>query len=465
MSARILVVDDMLANVKVLAAKLTREYFDVSTATSGMEALASVAADPPDLILLDVMMPGMDGFEVCRRLKADANTAHIPVVMVTALSEPTDRVRGLEVGADDFLTKPVNDVALFARVRSLVRLKMMMDEWRVREQTAGRAGMNMLQASLEDVAVARCLVVEDSIVDLDRVVRGLGDEHVVVSTPSITEALARGRAEEFDLIVISLALAREDGLRLCSQFRSAERTRATPVLLIAEDSDIDRVAKGLELGANDYIIKPIDCNELLARARIQVRRKRWQERLRQSYEENLSMALVDALTGAFNRRHMDAQLPGLLRRAREAGHPLSFVIFDIDRFKSVNDTWGHPVGDIVLKEVAARTRRVLGDNEMLLRMGGEEFVVLAPGLDLAGGCDLAERIRDVIAATPVPAGPAAGELPITVSLGVAEAAPGETGEDLIHRADEALYRAKRGGRNRVVADAPAILVQLDEAAA
>src|SRR5687768_10867440 len=138
MSARVLVVDDLLPNVKLLEARLTAEYFNVTTAFSGPEALEAATSNPPDIVLLDVMMPGMDGFEVCRRLKADPRTRHVPVVMVTALSDVEDRIRGLEAGADDFLTKPVNDVALYARIRSLVRLKMLSDEWRLRQSTGAQ---------------------------------------------------------------------------------------------------------------------------------------------------------------------------------------------------------------------------------------------------------------------------------------------------------------------------------------
>ena len=136
MTARILVVDDLLPSLKRLEAKLSNEYFEVKTAESGLEALECIAADPPDIVLLEIMMPGMDGFEVCSKIKANPDSAHIPVVMVTALSDREDRVRGLEAGADDFLTKPVDDTVLFARVRSLVRLKMFMDEWRLRERTS-----------------------------------------------------------------------------------------------------------------------------------------------------------------------------------------------------------------------------------------------------------------------------------------------------------------------------------------
>ena len=141
MTARVLVVDDVPANVKLLEARLSAEYFDVMTAVSGKESLAICERAVCDVVLLDVMMPDMDGFEVCRRLKGNIATHHIPVVIVTALDQPADRVKGLESGADDFLTKPVSDVALIARVRSLSRLKMMTDELRMRAVTSREIGI------------------------------------------------------------------------------------------------------------------------------------------------------------------------------------------------------------------------------------------------------------------------------------------------------------------------------------
>src|SRR5271169_3782620 len=164
MTARVLVVDDILSNVKLLEAKLTAEYFEVVTAFNGVDALARVAETAPDIVLLDVMMPGMDGFEVCRRIKSDPKTAHVPVVMVTALDQPSDRVAGLEAGADDFLTKPVDDAALFARVRSLVRLKMMTDELRMRESTGQSMGLvDPAQTLMDNAGPGRILVIEDRV--------------------------------------------------------------------------------------------------------------------------------------------------------------------------------------------------------------------------------------------------------------------------------------------------------------
>src|SRR6201985_1635572 len=162
MTARVLVVDDILSNVKLLEAKLTAEYFEVVTAFNGVDALARVEEHGTDIILLDVMMPGMDGFEVARRIKGNPKTAHVPVVMVTALDQPSDRVAGLEAGADDFLTKPVDDAALFARVRSLVRLKMMTDELRMRESTGQSMGLiDPAETLLDANPSGRILVIED----------------------------------------------------------------------------------------------------------------------------------------------------------------------------------------------------------------------------------------------------------------------------------------------------------------
>ncbi len=454
MSARVLVVDDVLPNVKLLAAKLTREYFEVITAHDGPEALDLVARDAPDIVLLDVMMPGMDGFEVCEKIRANPATMHIPVVMVTALSDAADRVRGLEAGADDFLTKPVNDIALFARVRSLVRLKMTMDEWRLRETTSGQFGVIEPSGTMQGEAFdkARILILDDSALDLDKIADTLKrDSHTTTGTGTCAKALERAQDGGFDLVIVSLTLLNEDGLRLVSQLRSHERTRQLPILLVADEGDLNRVAKGLELGANDYVMKPLDRNELLARVRTQIRRKRYQDRLRANYEQSLSMALTDSLTGVFNRRYVNAHLPRLLDRAIDNNKAVSVLMFDIDHFKVVNDTWGHNVGDEVLVEVTTRAGRNLRTFDLVARLGGEEFLVILPDTDAEAARIVAERLRDRIGQTPFAVSAPVGTIPVTVSIGVATGGRlGDTTETLLKRADAALYDAKRSGRNCVV---------------
>ncbi|HYM31522.1 MAG TPA: PleD family two-component system response regulator [Candidatus Cybelea sp.] len=451
MSARILVVDDILPNVKLLEAKLTAEYFDVITAHDGFEALDKVQKDNPDLILLDVMMPGMDGFEVCRRLKADPKSAHIPVIMVTALSEPTDRVHGLEAGADDFLTKPVDDLALFARVRSLIRLKMMTDELRLREETSHTLGVTEAAAAEtgQDIRDGRILVAENAGADADKIVRALGPQFMVQVGHDPAEVAVLARGGDYDLIIVSTMLAETDGLRLCSQLRTFEETRQVPILILVEESERKRLAKGLELGVNDYLLRPIDRNELVARCRTQVRRKRYQDRLRANFHRSMAMAVTDALTGLYNRRYMTSHIDTLIARAAHHGRSLSVLMLDIDHFKAVNDSHGHAVGDEVLKEFAARISRSVRGIDMACRFGGEEFVVVMPETDLAGAQVVADRLCRHVAEEPFIAKGGDLALTVTCSVGVAHWAPGETSDALIKRADDALYAAKRDGRNRV----------------
>lgn len=454
MSARVLVVDDILPNVKLLEAKLSTEYYDVLTATSGAEALRKVEQDSPDIVLLDVMMPGMDGFEVCRRIKENPAFAHIPVVMVTALTDSVDKVRGLEAGADDFLTKPVNDMALLARLRSLVRLKMAIDEWRVRETTASQLGVvdNTVSVMKEKVENARVLVVEDQEFESRKIVDTLQkDDDIVMTVDSGMKAMEMVSRQNFDLIIVSLNLRNEDSLRLCSHLRSNERTRNVPILMLATDSDMTRIAQGLEIGAHDYIIRPIERNELLARARTQVRRRRFQDRLRANYEASLSMAVTDALTGLYNRRYLEVHLQKLLQKNQESKKNLCVLMFDIDHFKKVNDTYGHGVGDEILKIFAARIKDGLRSFDLVARTGGEEFLAILPDTTQDMALLIAERLRRSIAERPFNCSAPEGRLSITTSMGGALIEPGQN--DVIavmERADKMLYEAKNGGRNCTV---------------
>ncbi len=461
MSARILVVDDIAANVRLLEAKLAAEYFEVMTASSGKDALELIERQAPDIILLDVMMPEMDGFEVCARIRANPKTRFLPVVMVTALSDPSDRVKGLEAGADDFLTKPVNDLALFARVRSLVRLKMMMDEWRMREQTSGQFDIlgEENEPSQEDDKNAAILLVESFQPAAQRIVNVLAaDNNKVEIADSIAKGIEAAAKARHDLIITNIQVAGEDGLRLCSQLRSQEETRQVPILLIVEDFDMPRLIKGLDIGASDYLMKPIDPNELLARVRIQIRRRRFQDRLRANYERSLSLALTDSLTGLYNRRYAMRHIDGLMKRVGQSGKSLGVLVCDLDRFKSVNDTYGHAAGDEVLKQFSQRAIACMRNIDMVARMGGEEFMVLLPDTDGPTSLKVAERLIKKVGETPmIFDGAPEGGLTVTVSVGVAAASHEMSGEEVIKLADAALYRAKQGGRNQAAADPAALL--------
>ncbi|WVT74503.1 PleD family two-component system response regulator [Sinorhizobium chiapasense] len=454
MTARILVVDDVPANVKLLEARLLAEYFDVLTANDGYSALALCEKTPIDLVLLDIMMPGLDGFEVCERLKANPRTAHIPVVMVTALDQPSDRVRGLKAGADDFLTKPVNDLQLMSRVKSLVRLKNVSDELRLRAQTAQTIGLEDVGRADRPDEPGNVLLVDGRGSSQERLQRALAPiaDVSVISDPQA--ALFEAAENNFDLVIVNANFDDYDPLRLCSQLRSLERTRFIPILLIAEQGSDEMVVRALDLGVTDYLMRPVDPNELIARSMTQIRRKHCNDRLRASVQQTIELAVTDGLTGLHNRRYFDTHLKLLMDRAAARGRPLSICMTDIDRFKQVNDTYGHDAGDEVLREFANRIRTTVRGADLACRFGGEEFVVVMPDTSAEMAAGVAERLRMIIESLPFPVPQADGVLKVTASMGIATLRPdADTAEALLKRADTALYQAKNEGRNRVVAAA------------
>ncbi len=314
MTARILVVDDIEPNVRLLEAKLTAEYYEVLTARDGPTALAMAAAERPDLILLDGMMPGMDGCEVCRRLKDDPATRHVPVVLVTALDGRSDRIAGLEAGADEFLNKPIDDVMLFSRVRSLTRLKVIMDELRQREDSGRRLGVIAGAAARLAGTGGRIVIADDNERQAQRIAAELSSEHrpVIESDPEKAHLTARGPV---DLVIINADARGFDGLRLAAQLLSDEATRRLPILAVVDPDERSRMIKALEIGINDILPRPIDPQELSARARTQIKRKRYTDFLRNNLDHSMELAVTDQLTGLHTRRDMTGQLAALVPRA------------------------------------------------------------------------------------------------------------------------------------------------------
>jgi len=452
MTARILVVDDIPTNLKLLEVKLLAEYYEVSLAASGGEALDCASRWSPDVILLDVMMPGMDGYEVCRRLKANTATAHIPVVMVTALVDPGERVRGLEAGADDFLSKPVDDATLFARLRALLRVKQVQDAWRLRSVAAHELGFDSPAELSLDFGEAQALVVAADAGEVARIRAALAADGIALQAASDPEAALRILLEgSYDLVLLCHSAMGGDSLRLASRLRAQEATRDLPLLLVTDPDQRGLVLRGFDIGANDHVFRPMDPNELRARARNQIRRKRYQDQLREDLDRSLELAVTDPLTGLRNRRYIRRHLESLLR-----GSGAAVLLLDVDRFKSINDTFGHDAGDSVLREVARRLKAHLRSADIISRYGGEEFLVALSAEAGDHAARTAERLRLAISADPFLIGSVC--LSVSASIGLAIAPAGMPAAKAICAADAALYRAKASGRNRVeVASEPDFL--------
>ena len=452
MTARILLVDDVEGSRRVLEDKLTAEYYQVTTASDGESALEIAARELPDIILLDLIMPSLDGLQVCRRLKADENLRHIPVVLLTALDSREARLEGLEAGADEFLSMPIDDVVLLARLRSLARLKVMIDELRDREETSRKMGMSPLPGARLGASGGRVLVVDDDRAEALALAEDLSAEHrpLIETDPEKALTSARGAV---DLAVINIASRSFDALRLVAGLRSGDPSRQTPILAVVDPEDRSRLLKALDLGVNDLLPKPFDPLELRVRARALIRRKRYADYLRETVTHSMELAVTDPLTGLNNRRYMMSRLDSLFEACRDGGEPVSLMMLDIDHFKRVNDTWGHPQGDEVLREAAVRLAACVRAIDLPCRYGGEEFVVVMPATRLSDAARVAERIRGAISSEAFLAGDQ--EIPVSVSVGVSSSEGGaDRPESLLRRADEALYEAKSAGRNQVVLRSP-----------
>ncbi len=456
MSARILVVDDIQTNVMLLEERLKAEYFEVLTASNGQKALDVVASMQVDLILLDIMMPGIDGFETCARLKQDPRSEHIPIILVTALDQPSDCIKGLQAGADDFLTKPINDFQLITRVKNLLRLKVLTDELRMRSETAraigGRLGVPEDTATYE--ARASILFVEQNVSVQETVARALEPIADTMPLSDPRAAIFETAERPYDIVLIGSRFVDVDPLRLCSQIRSLERTRYIPIIYLAEPDDHGRVLRALEIGVNDYAFRPLELNELIARCRTQIRKKRYDDQLRASLHQTLELVITDALTGLHNRRYLDGHLPNLVKHAINQERPLSVVMADIDRFKAINDRYGHAAGDEVLREFAYRIRTCMRGTDLACRYGGEEFVIIMPDTDIQTAAAVAERFRRSIEVKPFTIAAHKQHIQVTASMGLAALSNiHETTEVLLRRADIALYKAKVNGRNQVASEA------------
>lgn len=450
MTAKILIVDDVTANTRLLTARLKAEYYQVMSAADGFSAIKQACVWQPDLILLDIMMPGMDGFECCRRLKFADETQHIPVIMLTALGEISERVRGLEVGADDFLTKPIDYVTLMIRVKSLIRLKRVLDEWRARSDTAISFGIEQRSIALNLSADSEILIVDDVHEHQLTLSNSLipCKKTIVYSTEDLDKCVSQ--ASIFDLILLNLSFKSADCLEIISRIRSETHSQQVPILVVADHLvDRNRLATAFELGASDWITAPIDCNEVVARCKNSLKRKRYQDGLQDHIDRTIQLVAIDPLTGLYNRRYLDKHLNTLF--ATEGEIKVSLLMIDIDHFKSINDRFGHVFGDSIIRIISG----VLASNtrafDTVSRYGGEEFVILLPGTDIKEAMQIANRLLEEVRSLPsridIP-----DQLTLSVSIGVtSNSYEYHSPASLLHAADLALYKAKCLGRNRLEA--------------
>ncbi|PKP73828.1 MAG: diguanylate cyclase response regulator [Alphaproteobacteria bacterium HGW-Alphaproteobacteria-6] len=465
MAGKILIVDDVATNRIVLKVKLASAHYETLQASTGAEALRLAEEMRPDLVLLDVELPDMDGITVCQKLKAAATTRGIPVVMVTSYRDADRRMQALQAGAEEVFWKPIDELVLLARLRSLLRARETEEQLGLRDGTYRELGFAEPATGFAPAALVALVAGRtEAALAWKRALQPHLAHRILVMDRDAALAGTAGNAVP-DVFVLPADLARGgDGLRLMSELRSRPETRFSQVCVVlpegARETAAETAAVALDLGASDLIEAAAEPAEMALRIETQIRRKQQSDRLRATVADGLRLAMTDPLTGLHNRRYALPHLARIAERARATGRQFAVMLIDLDRFKSVNDRHGHAAGDAVLVEAANRMKSNLRAVDMVARIGGEEFLVVLPETTLAAAHATAERLRRVVAERPVPLPGGTDSIAVTLSVGLVlgnDGAAGSTAEidALIDRADRALLAAKAEGRNQVTIHRPA----------
>ncbi|MEZ5686347.1 MAG: diguanylate cyclase [Paracoccaceae bacterium] len=458
MPGKVLIVDDVATNRIVLKAKLRGARYETIQAGTAGEALQRLTAERPDLALIASSLPDMSGTELCQRIKAAGAGAPVAVIVLASVEQPGERLAALRAGATDYLVKPVDELVLLARLRALLRAHETDEEMAQREATYRALGRDAAPASPPPAGrIALIAATTETAVCWKTALapRLPGDRIEILDRDMVLAGSIGGTAP--DAYVISADLDTPGaGLRLMSELRARPASRHAAICIAAEPGARETRAMALDLGASDLlprqIAQPAAAEECALRLRAQIARKRLLDRQRAMLADGLRLAAVDPLTGLFNRRYAMPHLARMEERARATGRPFAVMALDLDRFKSINDRYGHAAGDLVLQEVARRLNLNLRTMDLVARIGGEEFLVAMPDTTLEEARRAAERLRAVVEHQPFALPEGRGAIPVTVSIGLAlggVSGPGETVELVMRHADHALLGSKASGRNQV----------------
>jgi two-component system cell cycle response regulator len=442
--AQLLVVDDDPQVARLISMILREEGYEVTTTLRGTDAIIKAREDSPDLILLDVQMPGLDGLEATRQLKSDPVTRSIPIILITGLNEPDNKLRGLEAGADEFLPKPLDPCELRVRIRSMLRLKEYQEQLLNRSLSLA-ADSGAIGDTENDGACPRSvLVVLENPVERDLVVSGLPENSYRVAVASIDDDPQTLLRHEADVAIMDPSMP----LQLLDTLRA--RTENLPTLAAVPPNDPELRVRLLGWGVSELLIRPFDGREVTLRVARLLRQRAELTSLEMRYKTALSAASNDSMTKLSNHGYFRKFLELEVKRSHRQNHPTSLIMLDIDDFKATNDSFGHATGDAILMEAAQLIRRSVREIDLAARYGGEEFAVVLPYTDRAGAAVVAERIRSAIASAAFSTRGVKRPVSVTASFGLAVCPDDAVSpEDLIRLADELLYRAKTAGKNRV----------------
>lgn len=436
MAARILIVDDISTNLAILELKLQMEYYEVYKTSNGFDALKLAEKLQPDLIILDVMMPGIDGFETCEKLKANPKTTYIPVLMLTALTDKQDRIKGLKVGADDFLSKPINDQALLSRVRSLVRLKMTMDQWYLRAKISDEVcGLGQLTIDDFDAKHGHLYLFSENNAEISNLKKAmLPDEVIWHEMASKEEAISLFDTHHGDVLILDLNVQKVDPVDLCIQLRTETKTRGIPILALANEDQHDLLNRLFQIGINDYLVRPLDGYEVFLRIRGQVKRWRYHQKLLSINKNVIAGAYIDKSTGLYNYDYAFAHINELLIRMRETQKNFAVLLIEFTNESDLNNRILSNIADILVNTVRSF--------DLVARNESTSFLIILPQTSLNIAQDIASRVGRKIETFASINKTNNQFLDVVIGTSVS-CAEDKNPDDVINRAKDAQYSPKR----------------------
>lgn len=454
MTGRILIIDRKAASRELCRARLAGAFYTPLPAEDEESGLSLARAEAPDLALVTLAPAGRGQAAAIAALRADPVTQPLPIVALVPGNDPDLRVAALAAGADEALPQSVDEGLLLARIHSLLRLR---GEATLVASAFGQGGgalLGLAEPAPEFEAPPRIALVAarpEVARGWKRLVRSrMGDRMAVLSHSEALNLLASAEGDVPDIMMIEANYDNSGGIRLMLRLAERGLFRRSAFCIVTEDGDSATAAAAFEFGADDVVSPGQMEGELDLRLHALLRRKHQKDRLRHLMERELRFAVRDPLTGVHNRRYAQPCLTGIARQAAHEGSRFAVMVIDLDRFKSVNDRYGHAAGDAVLVEVARRLTDNLRITDLLARIGGEEFLVALPQTTLDEAHEVAERLREAISGVPMQL-PSGERVRVTASIGVALGGdtPSPDGRALMERADKALLSAKLGGRNLV----------------
>ena len=448
MTAKILIVDDLKFNIDLLEEKLQIEFYEIHRAYNGQDAISKAISIKPDIILMDIMMPIMDGFGATKAIRKTPEISYIPIIIITALSSTEDKVNSFIYGADDYMNKPINYSLLKLRIKSLIRMKSTIDEIILRAGI-GENLQNLLCAPLLDVEISnsKILLIDDSEL-IHSIYDKLARKNIIVDIcKNPDQAVQKCLKDNYSLIIINSEIVDCNAIDIAVKIRNQIKLKHIPILMIIDEYDEDTLVKNLEIGINDYFITPGEIRELIVKSISQVKKFHYIQNLKSTYLKDVN---IDDLTQVYNRRYLEIYFKSLIKQLQNNEKVSIICIIDIDNFKQLNDTWGHITGDEILKSIASILKNNIRSSDFIARIGGEEFIIILHHLTKLEAKSVIEKLSKNILETKFSDYAKTKTIKCTISAGIADINPDDTLAEAVNRADKNLYKAKSSGKNKVI---------------